>query len=121
MTVEKIAGITGAQVVAAGRLAREATGCMVSDVMSGVIARGFSGMVFLTNTASINALAVAVMKDAACLVLAGGARLTEEALARAQKEQVTVLCSERSAFELAGMLYAAGLRGGEENERNAEP
>lgn len=113
MTIGEIVALTGAKVRIAGEPARQASGGVASDVMSHVIVRGFRGMVWITSLANMNVLAVAVMKEAACVLLAGGAQMSEPVLERAQAEHVVVLESDKSAFELAGLMYEGGLRGEE--------
>ena len=112
MTIEEIVALTGAKIRIPGKTT-PAGGGVVSDVMSHVIAHGFRGMAWITSLANINVLAVAVMKEASCVLLAGGAQMSETVLERARKENITVLESEKSAFELAGLMYTGGLRGEE--------
>lgn len=113
MTAAEIAALLNAQIVAEGDAARQVSGCMACDVMSRSIAQGFSGMAWLTSQAQINALAVAVLKDAACLILTDGAQPDERMLTQAAKERVCVLATDRNMFEAAGLMYRAGLRGKE--------
>ena len=115
MTVKAVQTLLNAEILAEGDLERPVSGGVVCDVMSQAMARGFRGMAWITAQANINALAVAVMTDAACLIFPAGFRPEEAVVRRACEERTTLLAAKESAFELAGRLYAAGLRGEAKN------
>ena len=92
---------------------RKVSGCFACDIMSRAMAEGFSGMAWIAHRADMNALAVAVMKNAACMIFPGGIRPEADVIRRAEAENMPLILSERPAFELAGLLYEAGLRGEE--------
>lgn len=112
MTVEGIAEILSAKVLVPG--SGRTAGCLACDIMSRAMAQGFRGMVWITHRPDMNALAVAVMKGAACMVFPEGIRPEADVIRRAEIEKMPLLTTALSAFEAAGRLYAAGL-GGEEN------
>lgn len=113
MTVGEAAALLGAKVLTAG--GGEIRGGFVCDVMSRAMAQGFSGMAWITRQANMNALAVAVMTDAACLIFPAGVVPEETVIQKAREEGRALLCAAQEAFEIAGMLYAAGLRGEDRN------
>jgi len=90
-------------------LDREVTGGFVGDLMSEAIARAPAGAVWVTVQCHVNVVAVAVMKELAAAIVAGGKRPEEEALLRAAKEGVPLLSSDLSAYEIVGRLYALGV------------
>jgi len=99
--------------VLAGRelLDRPVDGGYSGDLLSDVIAHGRKGQVWLTIQAHPNIVAVAVLKDLAAVLLAGGRAPADETVARAGKEGVVLLQTPLSAFAAAGRLNALGLRG----------
>lgn len=113
MTGSRLNGIISARLIAGCRNQREVRGCFVCDGMSFAMANGFPGMAWITHRADLNALAVAVMKGAACMIFPAGIRPEEDVIRRAETENMPLILSEKSAFELAGLLYEAGLRGEE--------
>ena len=113
MTVGELAQRLGAVNLSDAGTGRAVTGGFSCDVISQAMARGFRGMAWITVQANMNALAVAVMVDAACLIFPECATPGEDVIERAQKEGVALMTAEADAFELAGKLYAAGLRGEE--------
>ena len=92
-------------------LEREVTGGFVGDLMSEAIAKAPVGAVWVTVQCHVNVVAVAVMKELAAVIVAGGKRPEEEALERAASELIPLLSSDLGAYEIVGRLYAMGLQG----------
>jgi len=113
VTGGELNGMISARLITEGGNQREVRGCFACDGMSFAMANGFSGMAWITHRADLNALAVAVMKGAACMIFPAGIRPEEEVIRRAEAENMPLILSEKPAFELAGLLYEAGLRGEE--------
>ena len=80
---------------------RDVTGCYSGDLLSWVMSRAKEGDVWLTVMGNINAVAVAVLTDCACIVLTENASLDEQAKQKAQMQGVCFLQSEKNAYELA--------------------
>ena len=115
MTVRELGSIIEARSIAGGGMDGEKIcGGFMGDIMSRAMAQGFSGMAWITHRADMNALAIAVMKKAACLIFPEGIRPEENVVRQAQKERMPLLSSELPAFEIAGRLYLSEVRGGEE-------
>ena len=115
MTVGEVKRVIRAENAAGDDDERSVSGCFMCDGMSRTMANGFSGMAWITHRADMNALAVAVMKGAACMIFPKGTEPEEGVIGRAEMENMPLLRSDEPAFELAGLLYEAGLRG-EESE-----
>ncbi len=83
----------------------------VSDLLSDVLAHAGPGSLLVTVQAHMNVVAVAVSADLAGVVFAGG-RVPEEAvIQKAAAENLPLLVSDDSAFEIVGKLYEMGVRG----------
>lgn len=80
---------------------REITGCYCGDLLSWVMSRAKEGDVWLTVMGNINAVAVAVLSDCACIVLTENATLDEQAKEKAEIQGVCFLQSSKNAYELA--------------------
>lgn len=113
MTVGEIRELLGAETEAQGDMQRAVSGCLVCDIMSSTMAKGFRAMAWITHRSDMNALAVAVMTGAACMIFPAGIRPEAGVKERAEAENMPLLCAGVNAFELAGQLYEAGLRGEE--------
>ncbi len=90
---------------------REVAGGYVSDLLSDVLANAPRQGVLVTIQVHMNVLAVALHAGLAAVVFAAGRQPEPPVLAKAAKEQVPLLASKESAFDLVGQLYALGLRG----------
>lgn len=80
---------------------REITGCYCGDLLSWVMSKAKEGDAWLTVMGNINAVAVAVLTECACIVLTENASLDEQAKAKAELQGVCFLQSEKNAYELA--------------------
>ena len=80
---------------------REITGCYSGDLLSWVMSRAKEGDVWLTVMGNINAVAVAVLTDCACIVLTENASLDEQAKNKAELQGVCFLQSNKNAYELS--------------------
>ncbi len=94
-----------------GRLEREVTSGYVSDLLSDVLAHAEEGTLWVTLHIHQNIVAVASHKDLAAVILVQGRQPEKDTIAKAEEENIPVLVSGLSAFELAGRLYKAGIRG----------
>ncbi len=83
----------------------------VSDLLSDVIANAGKDDVWVTIQVHQNIVAVAVLKEMAGIIVAGGKKLRQETVEAARKQNVAMLASELPAFEIAGRLYAMGVKG----------
>lgn len=86
------------------QLDREIDGCYIGDLLSWAMGKVKENNVWITVMGNINAIAVAVLGDAACIVLVDNAPLDEAAKAKAEQQDVVVLSTSRSAFEVAAQV-----------------
>lgn len=80
---------------------KDITGCYCGDLLSWVMSRAKEGDAWLTVMGNINAVAVAVLTECACIVLTENASLDEQAKLKAEMQGVCFLQSEKNAYELA--------------------
>ena len=96
---------------ASGKLDNEVTGGYVSDLLSDVIANAKEGDIWITLQVHENIVAVASLNELAGIVLINERKPYEDTLIKAEKENIPILLSKLSAFELVGRLYELGIRG----------
>jgi hypothetical protein len=101
---------------AQSHLDREVTGGYASDLLSDVIANSREGNLWLTLQIHVNIVAVASMKGLAGIVLVNGREPEEETIQKAESENLPLMVSRLSTFELAGRLYNLGIRGAKRQE-----
>ena len=92
------------------RLATPITSAQVSDLLSHVMARGKAGHFWITNQTHANIMAVAALAGLSAIAIAGGFEPEEEAVIRAEEEEIPLLTSPDEAFVLAGKLWELGVR-----------
>ncbi len=82
-----------------------------SDLMSDVLARAPRGSLLATIQTHMNVVAVAAHARLAGIIFTGNRRPDADVVARAAQEGIALYCTAADTFEVAGRLYALGLRG----------
>lgn len=104
MTVQDLGEQLGADTLVAGDNGRCVTGGYCGDLLSWVMGRAQEGDCWITVMGNVNTIAVAVLADVACILLADHSPLDEEARQRAEAQGVPILRSDRNTYELAVAL-----------------
>ena len=104
MTIKDLTEKLELKILVEGDDDREITGGYCGDLLSWVMGRAQSGDCWFTVMGNINAIAVSVLADCACIVLCENATLDDDAKARAEMQGVCVLSSEENAYTLANKL-----------------
>ncbi|NLO08835.1 MAG: hypothetical protein GX129_03085 [Clostridiales bacterium] len=86
-------------------LDREVTVPYCCDLLSIAMGRMPQGAAWVTVMANTNALAVASLAEAACIILAEGSNLDGSDIAKAKEKGITVLRSELPVFDCALLIY----------------
>ncbi len=79
-------------------------GCYIGDLLSWVMAHLEESQSWVTIQSHVNVVAVAVLNEASCVILAEGSQLDEDAKAKAEEENLPVLSSRLSAYEIAVLI-----------------
>ncbi len=115
MRIRDWIGQIDARLVAGGSgLEREIRGGYCGDLLSDVMANAGEGALWLTIQSHKNIVGVAVLRELAGIVLANGRMPDEDTKAKADEEGIPILVTPRTAYETAGLLFAAGIGGTEE-------
>ncbi|MDD2361800.1 MAG: DRTGG domain-containing protein [Oscillospiraceae bacterium] len=101
MTVSEIAHSLGLEILVKGKDDRKVTGGYSGDLLSWVMGRAREGDAWITIMGNINAIAVAVLADISCIILAEGSPLDQDAKERAESERIPVLGSQKTAYNLS--------------------
>ena len=88
---------------------REVTCGYTCDLLSWVMAHGEEGMAWVTVQTHLNVVAVAVLADMACIILPEGITMEGESLQKAKDEDMVVLSSPLTAYEICGRMAASGI------------
>ena len=97
--------------VAAGEsgLDREVIDGYCGDLLSEIMGNAPTGCTWLTVQGHQNIVAVAVLREMAAIIIAGGQTPDEETIKKADKEGIPILLWPESSFSLAGRLFSAGV------------
>ncbi|MEG1887601.1 MAG: DRTGG domain-containing protein [Oscillospiraceae bacterium] len=87
-------------------MGREITDGYCGDLLSWVMGRAKENSVWITIMGNVNAIAVAVLADVSCILLADSSPLDTEALKRANLQGVAILRSELDQFSLSAKIYS---------------
>ena len=79
----------------------ELGGCYIGDLLSLAMPKVQKNNVWITIQTNVNIVAVASLTEAGCIIIADGFEPEETALKKAQMQEVMILGSELSAYELA--------------------
>ncbi|MDO4482958.1 MAG: AraC family transcriptional regulator [Clostridia bacterium] len=112
MTIAELTALTRAvDVTPDTDKSRPVTCGYACDLLSWVMAHGQSGMAWITVQTHMNVIAVAALMEMAAVILPEGVHIEEATLKKAIDEDITVLESDLTAYELCALLSAAGLPG----------
>lgn len=115
MTVQDVIAATGAKLLTPNAdLTKPVTCCYAGDLLSLVMAAGQPGMAWITVQTHMNVIAVASNLEMPVVIISEGIEMEGTSLAKAEDEEIAVLSSPKTAYELSGLLWAAGLRGDSE-------
>lgn len=90
-------------------LEREVKGGYVGDLLSVVMGKAMEDNVWVTVQSHINIIAVAALVDVSCIIVSEGFNIDEDATAKAREEDIILLSSKASSFEICSRLGQLGV------------
>ena len=110
MILKELLAVTGAKDMTPETDKETEVSCgYTCDLLSWVMAHGQPGMAWVTVQTHINVIAVAALMDFACVVFPEGLPVEAAIVDKARQEDVILLSSGQTAFELAALLAANGV------------
>lgn len=104
MKVKELARLSGLSLLAGDGEREVEGGVYCCDLLSMAMGRAPTGSAWITVMCNLNTIVSAMMADTACVIFAEGIRPEETVLARAQQENIAVLCSKEGAYPTAKRL-----------------
>ncbi|MCQ2296277.1 MAG: serine kinase [Bacteroidales bacterium] len=86
-------------------LDREIEGCYVSDLLSDVMGNAEMNNVWVTLQTHKNVMAIASLKELACVILVKGQTASDDTLEQSNEEGIPFLSTNMQTFETAGKIY----------------
>ncbi len=110
MKVRELSEIAGFTVLTGNKaLDRTIGGCYIGDLLSLAMAKVETDSAWLTIQTNINVVAVASLKDAACVIIVDGYQPEDDVVAKAKEEGIVLLATEASAYDVACQIHSIGL------------
>ncbi|HPK53754.1 MAG TPA: hypothetical protein PK114_04790 [Smithellaceae bacterium] len=106
MDIETIVKELNLKVRAAGtNLRKNISGGYTGDLLSDVMANSQEGDIWITRQVHQNIVAVASLKDHAGIIIVNSCEPAKDTIEKAAQENIPVMVSDLSAFELTGKIY----------------
>ena len=86
-------------------LDRDIDGCYVSDLLSDVMGNAEMGNVWVTLQTHKNVMAIASLKELACVILVKGLTVSEDTVEQSNEEGIPFLSTEMQTYETVGKIY----------------
>lgn len=109
MQLAELAALIGAKPATQGAQTQEITCGYTCDLLSWVMAKGKPNCAWVTVQTHLNVVAVASLHDMACIIHPEGIAPDADSLAKADEEGIAILCTDKTAYEICGLLYEAGI------------
>lgn len=112
MTIQEIVKALPLKVVTGqSSLNKEVSGGYASDLLSNVMGQAHAGNLWVTMQGHQNIVAVALLAGLTAVIIAGGVEPEQEAVRKAATEEIVILTTTLSAYEVVGRLYQLGISG----------
>lgn len=82
-------------------LEKEVKGIYICDLLSWVMSHAVKGDAWVTVHTHVNIVAVALMVDIPCIIIPEGIEVEEAALKKACEEDIAILRTSKSSYEIA--------------------
>lgn len=86
-------------------LDRDVDGCYVSDLLSDVMGNAEMGNVWVTLQTHKNVMAIASLKELACVILVKGNMPSDDTVEQSEEEGIPFLGTSSQTFDIVGRIY----------------
>ena len=107
MTVQQIADRLSLTPISVCDTDRKIEGVFVGDLLSWVMGRARSENAWITIMSNVNIVAVASLTGVSCILLCEGVTPDKDVIDKANAQDVVILRSDKTAYELALMIDGA--------------
>lgn len=110
MTIQDFLNATGAKLLTEASDTSKTISCGYScDLLSWVMSHGAAGMAWITVQTHMNVIAVATLMDMAAVIVPEGIQVDADVVSKASDEGIALIASDKTAYELCGLMYQAGV------------
>ncbi|MFZ4399028.1 MAG: DRTGG domain-containing protein [Bacteroidales bacterium] len=106
MKVLEIAKVLNLKVLSGDKgLINEISDAYASDLLSDVMGNAETGSAWITLQTHKNVMAIASLKELACIILVKGLKPEADTINQSNEENIPILGTDKQTFEIAGELY----------------
>ena len=109
MLVSEFIRLSGCRVLTGDYEDRTIASGYTCDLLSHVMGKGQADMAWITVQAHMNVIAVAALLDFACVIIPESLPVDEAIVNKAAQEDIILLSSDMTAYELVTLLAANGV------------
>jgi hypothetical protein len=88
---------------------KEVSGGYAGDLLSDVIANTNTDDIWITMQTHLNIIAVASLKELSAIIIVMNRTIEDVVLEKARNEKITILRTDKTAFQISGMIYSLGV------------
>ena len=111
MTISELFAQLSVEVLCEGDMHKEISRGVTGDLLSFIMGNAPKPAAWVTILGHINVVAVAVLREIPCIIVAGGKTPDPQMVSRCAQEGIALGTSKESAFSLCARMGALGLTG----------
>ena len=104
MTVKELAERLSLKILTAPDDTREVCGCYAGDLLSWVMGRAQADDVWVTIMTNVNVVAVAMLADVSCVVIAENAEIEKDVIEKAREKGINLYMSDKTIYQLCAEI-----------------
>ncbi|MCK5196935.1 MAG: hypothetical protein KAR21_01205 [Spirochaetales bacterium] len=111
MKINEVSRVLNAKILSTEYLSCEIKSIYVSDLMSDVLTYGRNAQLLVTSLTNQQTIRTVEMVEIPAIIYTNGKKPGNETIELAKSNEITILVTELSTFQVTGKLFAAGLQG----------
>ncbi len=104
MTVKELAERLSLKVLTQPDETREVGGCYAGDLLSWVMGRAQADDVWVTIMTNVNVVAVAMLADVSCVIIAENAEIENDVVEKATEKGINLYTSDKTIYQLCAEI-----------------
>lgn len=110
MKLQKICNIVEGTLLNVFPNSTDYTKAFASDLMSDVLRFSMGNTVLITGLSTIQTIRTAEISSVTCLIIARDKKVSSEMIKLASENQISIISTSASVYEISGLLYMNGLK-----------
>jgi serine kinase of HPr protein (carbohydrate metabolism regulator) len=104
MTVKELAERLSLKTLTSPDESREVLGCYAGDLLSWVMGRAKSDDAWVTIMTNVNIIAVAMLADVSCVIIAESAEIEKDVIEKASEKGINLYTSDKTVYQLCAEI-----------------